>query len=113
MNALLWTDVQFDSDEAWQGFTLMHGTQHHTVYQAIMAQDLLPVYTDMFSFQREDNTDFLLDHWRVHQSNALLLGIQLPYDLSSADLSDQNQYTDWLAQHAIIHANENQALGIT
>lgn len=113
MNSLLWTDVDFDSDEAWQGFSLMHGTQHQTVYQAIMAKDLLPIYTDVFTFPREDNADFMLDHWRIHQSNALLLGITMPYDLSSADLNDRGQYSDWLAQHAIIHANENQTLGIT
>ncbi len=113
MNPLLFTDVAFDSDEAWESFKLQHGLSHQTVYQGIMSRDLLPVYTDMFEFPKKDNGDFLLDHWRVHQSNALLLGIPLPYDLSTTDLTDEGQYQDWLAQHALVHLNENVALGIT
>ncbi len=113
MNPLLFTDVDFDSDEAWQSFGLQHGVAHQTVYNGIMAMDLLPVYTDLFEFPREDNQGYLLDHWRVHQSDALLLGIVLPFDLSTADLTDRGQYEDWLSQHALIHLNENVALGIT
>jgi hypothetical protein len=112
MNPLLFADIDPDSDEAWESFTLQNGIAHQTVYEAIMARDLVPVYTPLFDFPREDNQDYLLDHWRVHQSNALLLGIALPYDLSSADFSDPGQFSDWNAQHAIIHLNENRALGI-
>lgn len=113
MNVLLFTDVLYGSDEAWENFELIHGIQHQSVYQAIMALDLLPVYTDMFSFPREENADFLLDHWRSHQSNALLLGLQLPFDISTVDFSDRLQYETWLSQHSQIHLNENVALGIT
>lgn len=113
MNPLLFTDVIFDSDEAWESFNLIHGVQHQTVYESIMALDLLPIYTDLFEFPKEGNADFLLDHWRVHQSNALLLGIVLPFDLSTAALDDPVQYDVWMSQHAQIHANENVALGIT
>lgn len=112
MNALLFADIEFGSDEAWAAFTLQHGISHQTVYQDILALDLVPVYTPIFDFPREENQDYLLDHWRIHQSNALLLGITLPYDLSSADLSDPGQFRDWNAQHAIIHLNENRTLGI-
>lgn len=113
MNPLLFTDVLFGSEEAWQNFELIHGVQHQTVYEAIMALDLVPIYTPLFDFPRRDNADYLLDHWRVHQSNALLLGITMPFDLSTADLSDELQYETWLAQHSQIHLNENVALGIT
>ena len=113
MDALLFSDIDFDSDEAWEAFTLQHGIAHQSVYQDIMAKNLVPIYTLMFDFPRDDNQDYLLDHWRVHQSNALLLGITLPYDLSTADLSDPGQFKDWNAQHSIIHLNENNALGIT
>lgn len=116
MNPLLFTDVSFDSDEAWENFGLLHGISHQQVYSQIIAQETLtnaPTYYPLFDFPREENQDYLLDHWRVHQSNASLLGITNLPDLSTVDLSDQGQFQDWLAQHAIVHLNEMVALGIT
>ena len=108
--------MEFDSDESWGGFELMHGMAHQKVYDTINQKDTLgnvPAFSPLFDFPREDNSDYLLDHWRVHQSNAQLLGITLPYYLSTADFQNQSSFVDWLAQHAVIHANENTALGLS
>lgn len=115
MNALLFADIAFDSDEAWENFQLLHGLSHQTVYEQISQTDTMgnvPTYFPLFTFPREDNTDYLLDHWRVHQSNAALLGLTDLPDLSSVDLSDEGQFRDWNALHAQVHLNENVALGL-
>lgn len=114
MNSLLLTDVSFDSSEAWENFTLIHGISHQSVYQGILQIDALeniPTYYPLFDFPREENADYLLDHWRVHVSNAQLLGLPGIPDLSTVDLTSESQYADWLAQHALVHLNENAALG--
>jgi hypothetical protein len=115
MNTLLFTDVLFESDEDWGSFELMHGMAHQKAYDTILQLETLPnipLYLDMFEFPRENNDEYLLLHWQAHQSNAALLGlVDLP-DLSTVDLSDEGQRMDWLAQHALVHFNENQALGI-
>jgi len=111
MSPLLFTDVRFGDDEAWQAFDMIHGITHQTTYQAMLAQNLIPMYLDMFGFPQKDNANYLLDHWQIHQSNARLLGLTIP-DLSSVDLTDESQYQDWLKFHATVHLNENAALGI-
>lgn len=115
MNTLLFTDIAFDSDEAWQAFQLMHGMAHQQVYDNILRADQLgnvPFFAPLFDFPREDNQEYLLDHWTTHLSNAKILGIVTVPDLSSVDLSDPGQYSDWLAIHAQVHATENAVLGI-
>lgn len=112
MNSLLLTDVPFNSDEGWDSFTLIHGLSHQTVYNAMLQKNIVPTYYPLFDFPRKDNDGYLLDHWQVHQSNAQLLGIPDLPDLSTVDLSNEGEFQDWLAQHAIVHLNENVALGI-
>jgi hypothetical protein len=116
VNALLLSDVAFDSDDAWGAFQLQHGMMHQKVYDSILDKDALqnePEFYPLFDFPREDNKEYLFDHWRVHQSNALILGLPGIPDLSTYDLSDPAQYTDFLQQHFLVHLNENIALGIT
>jgi hypothetical protein len=112
MSPTLFTTVDFNSEEAWAGFTLMHGISHQTTHLAMLAKNLQPDAFPMFDFPREGNQGYLLDHNAVHQSNARLLGLPLPIDLSTVDLSDAKQYQDWMLIHASIHADENLALGI-
>ncbi len=61
---------------------------------------------------RENGADYLLDHYQAHLSNASLLNLPGIPDLSSVDLADPNQYGDWMALHAQVHANEDSALGL-
>lgn len=115
MNALLFSDVRYDSEEDWSAFELMHGMAHQKVYDTILQLETLPnipFFLDMFDFPREGNDEYLLYHQQAHQSNATLLGIKDMPDLSTVDFSDEGQRNDWLAQHALVHFNENQALGI-
>lgn len=112
MDALLFTDVAFESEESWGGFELVHGVTHQAVYDAMLQQSLEPFYLDLFSFPREGNQSYLLDHYQAHLSNAALLGLPDIPDLSSVDLADPTQRDDWLQLHALVHANENGILGL-
>lgn len=111
MNALLFTDVDIKSDESWGAFQIAHGITHQTTYQAILALDRVATYMDMFDFQREDNQNYLLDHWEVHRANASALGLPSIVDLSVVDLSDPAQYLSWMQLHSQVHLNEQAALG--
>lgn len=110
MNSLLFSDVAIESPEAWGQFQLAHGVAHQGVYEAMLRNDLVPFYLDLFVFPREDNQTYLLDHYQAHLSNAGLLGIQDIPDLSTYDLS--SEWADFAALHAVVHFNENQALGL-
>lgn len=110
MNARLFTDVDYNSDESWGAFQLAHGITHQTTYEALLARDLVPVFFPMFDFERENNGDYLLDHWEVHRSNAAALGLPQIVDLSKVDLSNPREYQSWMQLHAQVHLNEQRAL---
>jgi hypothetical protein len=112
VNVLLFTDVEFDSPEAWENFQLIHGMAHQRVYDLLLEQNTVPMFLPLFDFPRNGNQDYLLDHWQVHRSNALLLNITSVPDLATYDLTDQGQYEDFLSLHAQVHQIENDALGI-
>ena len=112
MNALLFSDVEFSSEDAWASFNLLHGVAHQAAYQKILALDITPTYLDLFVFPREENQTYLKDHWAVHQSNARALGINGLPDLSTVDLSDPEQYQDWMQLHYQVHQRENAVLGV-
>lgn len=110
MNPLLFTDVQLDADDSWGSFELIHGVTHESTYTALLARNLVPFWVPLFEFPREDNHEYLLSHWQVHQSTARLLGIAGYPDIGSADFQDEGQYQQWMALHAQIHAQEEAAL---
>lgn len=112
VNTLLFADVDPKSPEAWASFTLEHGLLHQKVYEELSYRHRVPTFYPLFDWPREDNQQYLLDHWSVHQSNASILGITSVPDLSAYDFSEVNQYEDFLALHAQVHFNENAALGI-
>ncbi len=112
MSSAVLIDVDFDSEEAWEAFALDHGIEHQTVYSAMAARNLLPDFYPAMEFSRNDNDDYLLYHYQMHQSNARLLGIPSIVDISTVDLNDRGEYYDWLQIHAAIHANEKISLGM-
>ena len=112
MNDLLFTDVEFDSLEAWENFQLIHGMSHQKVYDTLLAQNKIPLFFPLFDFPRLDNEQYLLDHWEVHKSNATFLNILSVPDLSSYDLSRRGDYEDFLNLHAQVHRIENKVLGL-
>lgn len=111
MNALLLADVEFDSPFSWGAFQLVHGMTHQSVYDALVKRNLVPFFVPLYDFPREDNSEYLLDHYQTHLSQANLLGIVGVPDLSTYDLGNQGQFVDFLALHAQVHAAENAALG--
>ncbi len=112
MNALLFRNVEFDSPDSWATFDLNHVGMHAAVYDAMLRRNLVPFYVPLAGFPREENDDYLLDHWQVHVSNARLLGLPGIPDLGTVDMSDPLQFSDWTDLHARVHENENVALGL-
>ncbi len=112
MNANLFDDIPFDSEDAWGAFQINHGVTHHSVYRAILAQGKIPFYLPLFEFPRLENSGYLNDHYQVHRSQARLLGISQIADISIGDFEDPSQFANWLKIHAQIHAVENQVLGL-
>lgn len=113
MNPFLFIDIPFNSPDAWGAFQIAHGLTHQTVYEALLKRNLIPLYYPLMDFPREDNKPYLLDHWETHRSNAQLLGLSDVPDLATVDLSDPSQFDDWLQVHALVHRNENLALGLS
>lgn len=112
MSPLLMVDVTYDSDESWESFSMIHGMSHQTVYEFMARRNLAPFYPPLYDFPKDRNDDYLLDHYKTHLSNAILLGLPGFPDLSSVDLSNPSEMKDWLAYHALVHQQENRALGI-
>ncbi len=113
MNALLLADVMPDNDDSWAAFEGQHDIMHTTTYGRMLARNLVPTNYPLGDFPLQGNEGYLLDHWEVHRSIARLLELPDIPDLSSVDLSDPGQAQDWFKLHALVHANENIALGIT
>lgn len=112
MNANLLTDVVFDSEDSWGSFQLIHGMTHQNVYDTMLRQSLVPYFVPLYDFPREAYGEYLLSHYQAHLSNARLLVLPGIPDLSSVDLNDEGQFRDWLGLHAVVHLNENAALGL-
>lgn len=115
MNALLFTDVDYESDDSWGGFELAHGLTHQTVYEALLyVSDMttVPVYYPLYVFPRRGNNEYLLNHYYTHLANARVLGIVGLPDLSTVDLEDDQQRDDWMKLHADVHAAENAILQV-
>lgn len=110
MNPNLFIDVEYDSADSWGAFQIAHGMTHQTTYEAILQRDKVPFYLDMYEFPHDDYTEYLLDHYEVHRSNAQALGIASIVDLSTVDLSNPQEYQSWMQLHAQVHLNEQRAL---
>ncbi len=78
----------------------------------MLRRDAIPFYFPLLEFPRDENAEYMLDHYQAHLSNARLLGLPGIPDISSFDLQDEGQFRDFLAQHAIVHLNENRALNL-
>ena len=113
VNALLLMDVLPENDESWHSFEGLHNIMHQTAYDRMLDRNLVPTNFPVGSFPREGNEGYLLDHWEIHRSIARLLNLPDIPDLSIVDLTDQGEARDWLELHALVHRNENLALGIT
>lgn len=112
MNALLLTDVIVDDDDSWFSFEGLHNIMHSTAYERLLLRGLVPTNFPLGNFPRDGNEGYLLDHWEVHRSIARLLNLPDIPDLSSVDLQEPGEAADWMELHALVHRNENLALGI-
>ena len=109
MNPLLFADVPFDSHEGWEAFSRDHLVSHQHSYLRLTEAGKKPTYSPLGDFPRQDNANYLNDHQQVHSANFRGFGISGLPDLSSADFNNQEQYYDWIQQHAQVHAAEDGA----
>jgi hypothetical protein len=103
----------FDED-SFVDFLGVNELSHQTINEFMQRKGLKPTILPLNSDPRV-NQQWLQDHWVQHQNEFLLLGLgidNLP-DLSVVDFNDEEQYLDWMQQHASVHDYVNSVLGIT
>ena len=103
-------DAPFDDEESFLEFIGLNEIAHQTIARFLQKFGI-PISRVPLLASPLSNSDWLLDHWALHQAEGRALGIPVP-DLSAVDFSDEQQYLDWMRSHAALHEAENLALGI-
>jgi hypothetical protein len=111
MNLSPFVDTPFEDPEAWEAFELAHGASHEKIFQVLAKLGKPLNHYPLFDLQ--ENTDWKLIHQQEHQSIFNLLGLTGLPDMTSMDLDKRDEFEDWMAYHAQVHARINAALGIT
>jgi hypothetical protein len=110
MNLSPFVDTPFDDPDAWDAFELAHGAAHEKVFSVLSSLGKSLNHYPLFDLQ--ENTDWKLIHQSEHESIFRLLGLTGLPDLTSIDLDKQEEFEDWMAYHAQVHARINAFLGI-
>ena len=105
-------DVPFDSKSEWQVFMLEHALQHGDIYAGIVAKGKNMTIFPLIDATEPNDHDWLNNHQLEHQEIYDILGLSGLPDLSSADLSKQDQWQTWHDQHRDVHSLINSVLGI-
>lgn len=112
MNLSPFSDLPFDDEDAFADFQLAHGLAHDRIAAAMYA--LSKVYnTYPLMEEPSKDKDWLLTHQSEHESIFTLLGMTGLPDLTTVDLSKQDEFDDWMLLHRQIHERINATLGIT
>ena len=103
-------DSPFDDKDAFAEFVGINEIAHQTIARFLQNLGFVIPRVPLTQSPLE-NPDWLLDHWVLHKAEGNALGIPVA-DLSSVDLTQEDQYLDWMRSHAALHDAENRALGI-
>jgi hypothetical protein len=111
MFTMMLADVPFGNAIAWRDFLQRHAMSHKMVSDAIFRKTGSRIQTVIYP--DEGNVqNWLQSNNNAHQEEYDLLGIGGGGDLSGVDLSDQQAYNAWMAQHAMAHQITQNALGL-
>lgn len=110
MLSMALSDVPFGDEDAWHNFLFEHAMEHKQFASAI--QSAYSVQVDAVVFADEgDLQTWLQENSNAHNQELSAIGID-GYVPADVDLTDQQAYNDWMAQHAMLHDMTRQALGL-
>ena len=118
MDLSVFLDVPFNDVDAFSGFLMANDLAHQAVSVKLQTQGfVVPVYplSDAFG----DMKEWLQLHNDAHQQELNLISgsagqntASYQIDMASVDLSDEQEYNDWMQGHGDIHAYVNSLLGL-
>ena len=112
MDMMVLGDVPFGDDDAFKVFLGDHLLCHQELNAEIERQ--YGVAPDIYPLgDNTGDTDWLLNHYRMHQSLEDILGLVGLSDLSDVDFKDEQQFTDWMLIHNTEHQLLNQVLNLS
>lgn len=110
MLAMAFADVPFGNKEAWQDFLFRHSEEHKRIAASISSKYGKQIDAVVFA-DEGDMKNWLMENSAAHGQEMQVLGIEA-INLSDVDLSNEQAYNDWMAQHAMLHQMTQQALGL-
>lgn len=110
MDPRLWWHIPYGDVDGWAAFLSEHAAQHTLIHMTLI-QANRPQY-QAFPLADGGGPEWLWANWLEHQSVCIALGLPAPSDLSSYDISEQDQYIEWMKEHADDHLRINRASGI-
>jgi hypothetical protein len=111
MNLTGMRDVQFGDPEAFKVFLDVNFMAHETVNGALLELGLVISH---YPLQEDGSTiaDWKLTHAAEHRAIAIALGLPGAPPLDEVDFEKEQQFDDWLGQHAQHHDLIAATLGI-
>lgn len=103
-------DVPFGDKEAWRAFLFEHALEHERFANAILASKGARISAVVFPDEGDMQT-WLQENANAHAEELQAIGVE-GYVPSDIDLTDEQAYNDWMAEHAMIHQITQQALGL-
>ena len=98
-------DVPYGNEEAFKVFLGDHLFAHKGLQDEV--ERVYGVAPETYPLgDTSGDTDWLLNHYRMHESLQTILGLTGLADLSDVDFDDEQQFSDWM----LIHSTEHQLL---
>jgi hypothetical protein len=105
-------DVPFGDEEAFKVFLGDHLLCHQGLSAEI--ERLFGVAPESYPLgDTSGDSDWLLNHYRMHLSLQSIIGLTGLSDLSDVDFDDEQQFTDWMLIHSTEHQNLNLVLNLS
>jgi len=111
MNLTPFTQIPFGDKNSFFEFLGMHELAHNTIAtKASNIKQLVPSVP--LTGVPQDDKDWLLTHYNLHQAIASAFRMSGVGDLSAVDLNNESQFYDWMAYHGALHEQINLVAGI-
>jgi len=105
MDVSVFGDFTYDNEEAWNDFVLVNGLQHKLYNYMLQELGVTLAGYDLIDLDdtKDSREDWLSNHYKAHETLAVVLHLAAPPDLLDIELNDDNQFSNWLQIHQQIH----------
>jgi hypothetical protein len=110
MNLSPSADVQFGDEVSWRAFLGDHWFAHEGLYQASLDAGIEVENYQLAEFDRQ--VEWLERHDLIHKQLAEGWLIDPPPDLKNWDLTQKDDFDDWMQAHAAEHVRISVTVGI-